>query len=178
MVESDTDVLNTQLNEQLDRSREIADSLRCKNAIGLQGNMRSLQDLGDDRNEETETPTFSGDILSQTVKAQKERKLVVPQEIQYIISEEAAVRGERVMRFDARVFGQSFDLLDSLSDRIKGQKGLSAVEINVAFPGKKGIKKIKGPDQDSRIQPPPPLFRIAIDAIEIAMICQYDGETG
>jgi hypothetical protein len=99
---------------------------------------------------------------------------VILQEIQYLFGQEAAVRGEGVMRFDAPFLGQSLDLPDSLFDFLKGQKGLSAIKIDEAFPGKERPEKTDGIGQKSRIQPLPPFSLIAVRTIEIALIRQDD----
>ena len=103
---------------------------------------------------------------------------MILQEIQYIIAEEATVRRDGVMRFEAPLFCKSVRLVDGPPNHIKGQKGLSAVEINEAFPGQEPLEKVEDPAQDGRIQRQPPLFLVAIRTLKVAPICQYDRETG
>ena len=100
MGEINVELPNAQPYEELNRLRKITDGLRAEDAVGFQRNTGPGQYPRNDRSQKIKSPFFSLEVLSQPVKAQRERKPMIIQESQNILIQEAAVCGEGIADLD------------------------------------------------------------------------------
>lgn len=174
MGEVDIDLSDAHSNDGFNRRSEIADRFGAKNAVGFQGNPGPGQYLRNSRGQMSEAPFPPRKILSQSIKAQDERKTVFIKKPQDGVTQEAPVCREGIPDFPDVLLIHSFRIFDGPFELIKREKRLTAIKINDAFRGEKRIEEIDCLCEGRESQELLPLRLVTIGAMIVTSVCQYD----